>query len=55
MAKQVEIKLTGTIEDFARIDNVYTSLKREGSKLLKDWKMEINVSFSESETPETEP
>ena len=54
MAKQVEMKLTGTIEDFARIDNVYTSMKREGSKLLSNWKLEINVSFSESEKPETE-
>lgn len=54
MAKQVEIRLTGTIEDFARIDNVYTSLKREGKKLLSNWKLDINVSFSESEQPGTE-
>ncbi len=46
---EVEVKLTGTVVDFSRIDNVYTVLKREGSKLLKDWEINVNVTFSEQE------
>ena len=47
MEPEVEVKLTGKITDFGRMDNVYTVLKREGAKLLKDWNIEINVKFSE--------
>lgn len=46
---EVEVKLTGTITDFARIDNVYTTLKREGSKLLKDWRIDITATYNETE------
>jgi len=53
MEPEVKVVLTGTITDFARIDNVYTSLKREGAKLLSDWKIDIDVTFSESEKPGT--
>lgn len=51
MEPEVIVILTGKIADFARIDNVYTSLKREGAKLLKDWKIDIDVKFSETEKP----
>lgn len=51
MEPEVVVILTGKITDFARIDNVYTSLKREGAKLLKDWKIDIDVKYSESEKP----
>lgn len=48
MEPDVKVVLTGKISDFARIDNVYTTMKREGSKLLKDWTIDIDVKFSES-------
>lgn len=47
MEPEVRVVLTGKISDFARIDNVYTTLKREGSKLLTGWKIEIDVTFTE--------
>lgn len=47
MEPEVTVVLTGKIADFSRIDNVYVSLKREGAKLLKDWKIDIDVKFSE--------
>ncbi len=47
MEPELTVILTGKIDDFARIDNVYTTLKREGMKLLKDWEMSIDVKFSE--------
>lgn len=47
MEPEVTVVLTGKITDFARIDNVYVTLKREGSKLLKDWKIDIDVKYSE--------
>lgn len=40
--------LTGTIKDFSKIDNVYTVMKREGSKLLTGWKIDIDVKYEES-------
>ncbi|MBA7588959.1 hypothetical protein ES708_31030 [subsurface metagenome] len=50
MEPGVKVVLTGTIKDFARIDNVYTSLKREGGKLLDNWKIDIEVTFSEQKS-----
>lgn len=51
MEPEVTVVLKGKITDFARIDNVYTTLKREGSKLLTGWTIDIDVKFSEgSET-----
>ena len=41
-------KITGDIEDFDRMDNLYKVLKREGVKLLKNWKIEIEASYSET-------
>jgi len=49
MEPEVVVTLTGKISDFSRIDNVYTTLKREGAKLLKNWDLKINVTFAESE------
>lgn len=40
-------KITGEIEDFNRMDNLYKVLKREGVKLLKNWKIEIDATFTE--------
>ena len=39
----------GEIEDFTRIDNIYRVLKREGEKLLKNWKIKFDIKYEESE------
>jgi len=39
----------GEIEDFTRIDNIYRVLKREAAKLLKNWKLNFDIKFEESE------
>lgn len=46
--------ITGDIEDFTRLDNLYKSLKRESDKLLKDWTIDIKVEYTEKkgERPE---
>lgn len=43
------VTITGDIEDFTRLDNIYRSLKREAEKLLTGWKMNISVSYEESQ------
>ncbi len=43
------IKISGNIADFTRLDNVYRSLKREAEKLLSGWKMDITVSYVETQ------
>jgi len=43
------IKISGDIKDFQQIDNLYKALKREGIKTLKDWVLEVDVAFVESE------
>lgn len=40
-------QISGEIEDFTRVDNIYRSLKREGDKLLKDWTISFNVEYVE--------
>ncbi len=39
--------ISGSIEDFTRLDNLYKSLKRESDKLLADWTMNVEVKYSE--------
>ena len=39
----------GEIEDFTRLDNLYTALKRETEKLLKNWSIDVAVSYSEKQ------
>ncbi len=41
--------IEGTIEDFARVDNLYKNLKREGDKLLKDWKIKFDIEYEETQ------
>ena len=41
-------KITGEIENFKQMDNLYNVMKREGEKLLKNWVIEIDASYSES-------
>lgn len=47
---KVTINLSGGIADFTRIDNVYTAIKREAPKLLKDWTLSITVDYKESQS-----
>jgi len=41
--------ITGEIEEFERVDNLYRSLKREGEKLLKNWEIKLDVEYEEKE------
>lgn len=41
--------IEGEIEDFTRIDNIYRSLKKEGDRLLKKWKLKFDVQYEETE------
>lgn len=42
-------KITGEIEAFDRIDNLYRTLKREGSKMLKNWVIEVDADYTEKQ------
>jgi len=42
-------KITGEIDEFDRIDNLYRSLKREGEKMLKNWIIEVNAEYIETQ------
>lgn len=44
---QATFKITGEIDEFDRIDNVYRSLKREGEKLLKNWTLTVTAEYTE--------
>ncbi len=46
---QATFNITGEIEDFTRLDNLYTSLKRESGKLLSKWEIKIDVAYSEKQ------
>lgn len=46
---QAIFKITGEIEDFDRMDNLYKTMKREGAKLLKNWVIEVEASFQEKQ------
>ena len=46
---QAVITISGNIEDFTRLDNVYRSLKREAKKLLGKWKLEVSVTYEEKQ------
>ncbi len=41
--------ITGDIEDFTRLDNIYKALKREASKLLTGWTLSASVKYSEKQ------
>ncbi len=41
--------IEGDIDEFDRIDNLYRSLKREGSKMLKNWIIEVTAEYTEKE------
>lgn len=39
--------ITGSIEDFTRLDNLYKSLLRESDKLLSSWTLNVEVKYTE--------
>lgn len=51
---QAVFTISGDIEDFTRLDNLYKSLKREAEKLLSTWEMKVSVTYEEKkgEKPE---
>jgi len=46
---KASFKITGDIDDFSRVDNLHSTMKREGKKLLKNWTIEVSVDFKETE------
>jgi len=46
--------MRGDITDFTRVDNLYSSLKREADKMLKEWSIDVEIKYSEKigEIPE---
>ena len=40
--------IKGSIEDFSRIDNLYAALKREATKLLAEWELDVIVEYKET-------
>ena len=41
--------ITGDIKEFDRIDNLYTTLKREGAKMLENWEISVTAAYTERE------
>ena len=56
MRPKATFTITGEIDDFTRIDNLYKALKREGVKLLKNSTIHVQVEYiervGEGEIPE---
>ena len=46
---QAVFTISGEIEAFDRIDNLYNALKSQGSKALKNWEIKVDVSYSEKQ------
>jgi len=46
---KASFKISGEIDDFSRVDNLHATMRREGMKLLKNWTIEVNVEFEETE------
>ncbi|MBA7483581.1 hypothetical protein ES707_19096 [subsurface metagenome] len=52
---QATFIITGAIEDFTRLDNLYKSLLREANKLLTDWTLNVEVKYSEKKGEKERP
>lgn len=44
-----KFEITGEIEDFNRLDNLYRTMKREGEKLLKNFTIKVTAEYEESQ------
>ncbi len=49
MATRATFIITGDIEAFDRVDNLFRALKREGAKALKNWEIKIDATYEEKE------
>ncbi|MQY77786.1 MAG: hypothetical protein GH151_01105 [Bacteroidetes bacterium] len=47
--------IRGSIADFTRIDNLYTSLRREADKLLKEWEINADIKYAEKAGEKEKP
>jgi len=45
-------KISGEIVKFDQIDNLVSALKREGTKMLKDWEIEVIAEYKERSASE---
>lgn len=43
---EASFTIKGDIKDFTRLDNLYSALKRESDKLLDNWEINVNVTYS---------
>ena len=50
MVPRATFKISGEIDDFLKVDNLYKAMKTQGVKLLKNWTIEVSMEFTESET-----
>jgi len=41
--------ITGNIQDFTRLDNIYKALLREATKLLTGWTLSAEVKYTEKQ------
>ncbi len=52
---EASFTITGDIKDFTRLDNLYTSLRRETEKLLEGWEIKVQVTYALKQSePEAE-
>jgi len=47
--------IRGAILDFTRIDNLYTGLRREADKLLKEWTIDAEIKYAEKAGEKPKP
>ena len=55
MSTKATFTITGDIEAFDRIDNLYRAFRREGAKLLKNWEIKIEAEYEEKEGETEQP
>jgi len=48
-APRATFTVSGTITDFTRADNLYTTMKRESAKLLGGWEIDFKIDYVERE------
>ena len=46
---QATFTIKGNIKDFGRVDNAYAAFRREAQKALKDWELNIDISYEEKQ------
>jgi len=43
-----KFEISGEIDDFTRLDNLYRTMKREGEKLLKNYTIKVSAEYEET-------